>query len=273
MNYKLPETITDKDELFKYLKENKSFIYQQKKSTVKRGDAISADIPTVDAEQYATKDVAVTAPPTGKLMAKVVINTTNFMDSHDDVHIPGLWKKSLNEAKSHLHLQEHEMEFEKVISDTVTATAKTMTWKSLGFDFEGSTQALIFDSEIDPERNPYMYEQYKKGYVKNHSVGMQYVKMEMCINSKEKYYAEEKAAWDKYYPMIANSSKADECGYFFAVTEARIIEGSAVVRGSNIATPTISVTEAVDDTSKDEPDNTTHVDYVKLKSINFFTNN
>jgi hypothetical protein len=72
--------------------------------------------------------------------------------------------------------------------------------------------------------------------------------------------------------MIANQTKADECGYFFAVTEARVIEGSAVVRGSNIATPTISVTEAADSTSdKIEPTSVTHVDYDKLKTINFFT--
>lgn len=274
MNYKLPDNITDQDELFKYLKQNKSFIFQQKKAAVKRGDAVCADLPTVDNEEYATKEIGVSQPATGNLLAKVVINTTNFMDSHSDVHIPGLWKKSLNETKQHLHLQEHEMEFSKVISDNVTASAKTISWKALGFDFEGSTQALVFESTIDPERNAYMYDQYRKGYVKNHSVGMQYVKLEMCINSKDKYYEEEKAAWDKYYPMIANQSKADENGYFFAVTEARIIEGSAVVRGSNIATPTISITEAAESTpEKSEPVQPTHVDYDKLKSINFFTNN
>jgi len=68
----------------------------------------------------------------------------------------------------------------------------------------------------------------------------------MCINSDEKYYKEEKEFWDKYYPMMANKERADEKGYFFAVLEAELIEISAVVKGSNVVTPTVSVTESKD---------------------------
>lgn len=69
-------------------------------------------------------------------------------------------------------------------------------------------------------------------------------------------YPEEKKNWDKFYPMIAN--KEDVGKYFFAVTEAKIIEGSAVTRASNPATPTESVQEikeieAEAITSKNEP--------------------
>ena len=77
---------------------------------------------------------------------------------------------------------------------------------------------------------------------------MRYVKLELAINSESKWDAEEKAVWDKYYPEIVNKEQADERGYFWAVTEAKIVEGSAVVKGSNYATPTISV-EAVKDTT------------------------
>ena len=88
-----------------------------------------------------------------------------------------------------------------------------------------------------------MFEQYAKGYVKEHSVGMRYVNLEMAVNSEEKYYAEEKAIWDKYISEVANKEEAEQRGYFWAVTEAKIVEGSAVVKGSNYATPTISVKE------------------------------
>jgi len=78
------------------------------------------------------------------------------------------------------------------------------------------------------------------------------------VNSEEKYWAEEKANWDKYYPMVMNKEMADEYGCFWAVTEAKFIEGSAVVLGSNSATPTISVqqekTEPSEDTQKDNED-------------------
>ena len=43
-----------------------------------------------------------------------------------------------------------------------------------------------------------MYNQYLNGWVKNHSVGMRYVKMELAINSEAEYDADEKAIWDKY---------------------------------------------------------------------------
>jgi hypothetical protein len=136
------------------------------------------------------------------------------------------------------------MKFDKVISRQVNATAKTMTWKSLGFDFEGSTQALVFESTVSKDDNSFMFDQYAKGNVDNHSVGMRYVKMELAVNSGDKYFSEEKATWDKYIDEIANKHEAEAQGYFWAVTEAKVIEGSAVLRGSNQATPTISITGA-----------------------------
>ncbi len=84
-----------------------------------------------------------------------------------------------------------------------------------------------------------MFEQYSKGYVTQHSVGMRYVKIVMCVNSDKEYYGAEKEAWDKYYPLIANKDVADKYGYFWAVKEAKIIEGSAVLCGSNPVTPTL----------------------------------
>ena len=246
MNYSLPQ-FGNKQELFSYLKQNKQLLISRKKSTIKYGDGIVGEVRNVTKEDFENKSIAVTNDQLldGTLVAKVVINTTNFMDSHDDVHFPNIWKKSLSETKYLLHLESHEMEFDAIIADgqDINAYTKNVSWTSLGFDYVGNTQALIFESTVSQKRNPFMYEQYLNGYVKNHSVGMRYVKIEMAINSQEKYYAEEKAIWDKYYPQIANKELADEKGYFFAVTEAKVIEGSAVVRGSNVATPTISITE------------------------------
>ena len=65
---------------------------------------------------------------------------------------------------------------------------------------------------------------------------MQYVKLALAINDED--YETELAVWDKYYDKIANKNVADNTGYFWAVTEAKAIEGSAVPIGSNQATPT-----------------------------------
>ena len=34
-----------------------------------------------------------------EIRVNVIINTTNIIDSHNDLHLPGLWKKSLQENK------------------------------------------------------------------------------------------------------------------------------------------------------------------------------
>jgi hypothetical protein len=73
--------------------------------------------------------------------------------------------------------------------------------------------------------------------------------------------------------MIANKSAADEKGYFWAVTEAKLIEISAVVIGSNRITPTQSVTEnteAAKGTSLSiEPSNDTQKTKINYSQIKF----
>jgi hypothetical protein len=80
---------------------------------------------------------------------------------------------------------------------------------------------------------------------------MRYVKIDLAINSEEKYYADEKKVWDKYIDEVANRDEAEKQGYFWAVTEAKAIEGSAVVIGSNQITPTLEVEEKNIEPSKD----------------------
>lgn len=246
----IPQFATKEQRLDWLRKQDKSLLYQAKKLVTKQADSVVCVVggtgykPDVEV----VKELgAPAAMPTGAMQVKAVINTTNILDSHMDVHIPGLWKKSLSEvspAKPIYHLQEHQMKFEKVISDEVKAFTKRLSWKSLGYDYPGNTEALVFDSTIQQARNPFMFDQYSAGYVKNHSVGMRYVKLLMCVNSEEKYWVEEKDNWDKYYPQIVNQDDADELGMFWAVLEAKIVEGSAVLVGSNPATPTLETTGA-----------------------------
>jgi hypothetical protein len=232
-----------KEELFKFLKDNKQQLITQKKFEMKRADAVSFFVHSSNEKEETVKASENTEYLLSKdrIKVKVIINTTKLFDSHGDVHIDGLWKKSLKEQKNLYLLQEHQMKFTNIISDDVKASAQKMTWKELGFDMEGSTEALVFDSEIEKQRNTFMFDQYARGYVKNHSVGMRYVQMHLCVNSDDKYYREEKENWDKYISEVSNKSEAEEKCFFWAVTEAKIIEGSAVPMGSNWATPTQEV--------------------------------
>ncbi len=239
---------------------NKDVLIAQKKATIKFADPIrqtvsdsSQKLTTVKAELN-DDDMEI-----GVLKAELVINTTNIIDSHMDCHINGLWNKSIKEQKTIFLLQEHDMCFSKIISDSVNdnlkASAKDFKWSDLGFNFKGTTQALVFNTDIKEKRNEFMYKQYKNGYVLEHSVGMKYQKLYLCVDSDSSDYTAEKEAWDKYYPMVVNKEVADMKGYFWAVTEAQFVEGSAVVKGSNYVTPVLSITENKQDIA--EPSNDT----------------
>jgi len=232
-------------DLFKALKENKKELVSLKKSIEKRADAFNYVGASI-VDKNTNKEENSNSNDVNELQVKVVINTTNFIDSHNDLHINGIWNKSVSDNKTFLHLQEHEREFDKVISDSAIGTVESMTWKSLGFPYNGKTEALVFNSTIQKKRNEFMFNQYSNGWVKNHSVGMRYVRMELAVNSESEFDKEEKELFDKYYPIIANKEVADERGYFWVVSEAKIIEGSAVVMGSNSATPTLSVENKTD---------------------------
>jgi hypothetical protein len=122
----------------------------------------------------------------------------------------------------------------------MTASAEMYDWSFLGFSYSGKTQALVFKGQIRKEDNPYMFDQYARGKVKQHSVGMQYVEYALAVNSEDKYWRDEKENWDKYKDSVVNLKDDD---HFWIITKARVIEGSAVLRGSNQATPTLSIKE------------------------------
>ena len=246
-----------KKELFKFMVENKDKLIAQKKAVKKEVDCGVIVKPTLvfDPKLTANKAEGDTVDPINmnSLKVVVVINTTNFLDSHMDVHLPGIWNKSLQDNKMIMHVQEHDMAFDKIIADgdELKAYAKRFKWPELGYSYKGETEALIFESEILRKRNEYMLNQYANGWVRNHSVGMYYVKLDMAINDEDE--PNEFEAWNKYYPQIVNPEVADQRGYFWYVLEAKCIEGSAVPLGSNTATPTLdNGTDKNDKQNKDD---------------------
>ena len=98
-----------KEELIKFVVDNQKSIIAQKKAALKKADAILFDY-SVN-KDYSVKGIGIKEQPKeNEIIVKVVINTTNILDSHDDVHIPKLWNKSLKEDKNLLHLQEHQLQ-------------------------------------------------------------------------------------------------------------------------------------------------------------------
>ena len=75
-----------KEELFKELIANKKELVAIKKSVTKNADAVSYGY-VENISKNATSKAIASADLPNTLDVKVVINTTNFLDSHGDVHL------------------------------------------------------------------------------------------------------------------------------------------------------------------------------------------
>jgi len=250
-------TFKTQKELFTWLKENEEDMISFKKASFKKADAFSAPATTMidGGSTFKSLNKADVSGDVTQVKARLVINTTYIRDSHKDVHINGLWKKNLAEnSKRVKHLQEHEMKFDKIIADKddLKVFTKVYSWRDLGYDVDGKTEALVFDSVIKESRNPSMFREYKNENVDQHSVGMYYVNMKLAFDSKDEDDVKYKEEFDKHIELIANKDEVRKDGYFWAVYEAKVIEGSAVPLGSNHITPTIQTSkEPISNEQKD----------------------
>ena len=192
------------------------------------------------------------------LKRTIVGNTYMWMDSHDDVHSKGVFTKSIKERqKSIFHLHDHKFEITAKVGEPTKIYEKELLWSDFGVEKAGSTIALLMDTEIFKDYNSKIFNEYKANRVTQHSVGMQYVKIDLAVNDDE--YEEEYKVWQDNIENIGNKELAEDKGYFWLVREAKLIEISAVLLGSNSLTPTLENKEAVSDTSKTEPSKDTQL--------------
>ena len=203
----------------------------------------------------------------GILKRTIVANTYNYMDSHDDVHLAGIFSKSIQERGNRIpHLHDHKFELGAKVGRALSFTEAHMKWRALGHAKNGDTIALLMESQIEQKLNAGIYEEYKADAIDQHSVGMLYIKVDVAINDEN--YKQEYATWEEVYPLLGNKDRADAKGYFFAVREAKLIEVSAVLLGSNELTPTLNNKIQPDlSTGKDKEPIKTTLNVSKLISI------
>ena len=188
------------------------------------------------------------------------------MDSHDDVHLDNVFSKSISERKTKIfHLHDHEYKTTSKVGEPLNVYEKQLAWSDLGINKSGVTMALMMDSEIMKEYNSLMFKQYLANKQSQHSVGMQYVNIQLAVNDKD--YKDEYAAYKSYIDRIGNADKAAEQGYFWAVKEAKLLEISAVLEGSNELTPTVANIPPSSDTEKRAAEST------HQKTINYLIQN
>ncbi len=236
MKIETPKFSTKK-ELFDYLILNKPDIVELKKSSIKFSDCFGVNA----FESKVNKSINTShtdSVESGIIKRTLVGNTYNWMDSHDDVHLDGVFGKSISERGTKiLHLHDHEYKLTSKVGKPEKIYEKEIAWTDLGVNKVGNTQALFMDSEIKSSLNKAMFDAYLNNEIDQHSVGMNYDKIELAINDPE--YKAEYATWKAYIDRIGNKEKATEKGFFWAVKEAKLREISAVLEGSNELTPTI----------------------------------
>lgn len=249
-------TFATKKELFKYLVENKDEIVNLKRAAKKFADVV--DLTAFDVEQTATKGKYAyeNNKEAGTLKRTIVANTYNWLDSHGDVHLSGIFSKSISERSTKIpHLHDHIFELDARVGKPLSFSEKQISWRELGVGKTGMTEALFMESEIRKSYNDKVYNDYLNDEIDQHSVAMSYVQMSLAVNDSEEYPNEYKV-WTDVIKLIGNRKEAEAQGYFWAVSEAKLFEVSAVLLGSNELTPTMGKSQPLKVTEVNEPDNT-----------------
>lgn len=241
----IPEGLKGK-ELYKFLIENKSAIIAEKKSAIKKCDPVAA--PPSYYQQKADKAektvIGEIPEDATSIRVKVVGNACWWCDSQKDVLIPDNWKKSIQESQGKMpHLHDHIFEIEAEVGDVNSVYSQEVAIVDLGYNKSGTTQVIIWDTDIIKEYNPKIFKRYKQGKINQHSISLRYVRIELAINDED--YEKEMDFWNKYAPYVINQD-AIEDGYFWVVQEIKVIENSCVLRGANELTPTLSVSAKFD---------------------------
>ena len=232
----------NKAELFKSLKENEQRIIELKKAQIHKG-AEKGQISFLDVDatkiNQTNKGIGFEAK---KGYIYPIISTTNYFDTHKDVHFKGSMTKTAIEQQGKVYYAlDHKLEYDNILAwqKDVRMFIADIPWGLVNKNYEGTTEALIFEIEKSKIRKQSIIDDIEnKNAEFQNSIRMIYYKISMGINSTEDEYKENKQYFDSKIDLIANKEDVIEDGYFFGVEELGISkEGSLVVAGgSNDAT-------------------------------------
>lgn len=252
MKVLIDETLKGK-ELFDFLIANKSNLIAQKKASIKTTDAISyhPSLFHVKGSEVIKTDIGTISPDASNVRVKLVANAAMWMDSQNDVLLRDNWKKTIKDGNGRLHLKDHSYKLESEVGDVVNVYSQDVSLSELGLNKSGTTQCLIYESDVQKSYDEKTFNKYKTGRINQHSIGLNYVKLEMAINDAD--YKEEFANWNTYIDQIINKEDAEASGYFWIVPEIKLVEVSAVLAGANILTPTLQVGKQSDNSTDEQP--------------------
>ncbi|WP_421809056.1 hypothetical protein [Flagellimonas sp.] len=276
MRVSVPQ-IKDRKELFAHLKANKKELIAQKCSAQITSDNFDYGCLELRAKDLAFLGKSVTKAKVvkedldeGEIQVDAIANMAGWCDSYMDVLIPDCWNKTISEKGASnkqliYHLKNHHYTTDAIVGGNVNMSSKWIDLSMFNIDSDLSQgQALIGSSTVKRKYDSKCFHLYSDDEVKQHSIGLRYIKIYLCMNSEEDEYQFEKENWDKYYKYVINKDKVDGRGYFWAVTEIKLLEYSAVLYGANELTTVQSTGKngPSEDTQKEPSADT--LDYVSL---------
>lgn len=245
MRIAIPPSLTGK-ELFNYLATNKAKLIQQKRLAPVKGSATFTTPGIIQLSNEETtavlKSIKATEPNKTEitnndiLKAKIIGNTAWWCDDHLDVLVDTAYDRTVKERGLNIvHIHDHKWESTSHVGDTQAVYVQQIKLADIGIQRPGVTTVFAHESIVRKDYNEKAFLFYKAGKMKEHSIGLQYVALDLAINDAG--YTKEFELWNKYYNRIINKEKVDESGYFWIVYEVKIFETSCVLFGASEVTP------------------------------------
>lgn len=259
-NYFPDKTFASKEELFKELRESSEIIIEEKKSLIQKScdKGISVTCKSLDLLKFTDQLKGIKIDDNFYYIA---VNSTRVLDSHDDLHIDGIWKKSIKDQQGKNYLVvDHELSIKSVVvrKEHIEMFTAKVPFALVGKPYEGDTEVLVYKVPKAQVKDQTVKEWLDSGDAIEGSVRMQYVTILFAMDSNAPEDETEKKNYDEYLPLIANKDEYDYIYYFFVIKEAKNVkESSLVVFASNSSTGQITnnKTEPLEDTQeiKEEP--------------------
>lgn len=248
------KTFATKEELFKELRNSSEIIMEEKKSLIQKScdKGISVTCKSLDLLKFTDQIKGIKIDDNYYYIA---VNSTRILDSHDDLHVDGIWKKSIKDQQGKNYLVvDHELSIKSVVvrKEHIEMFTAKVPFSLIGKPYEGDTEVLVYKVPKSQVKDETVKDWLDSGDAIEGSVRMQYVTILFAMDSNAPEDQTEKKNYDEYLPLIANKDEFEYIYYYFIIKEAKNVkESSLVVFGSNSATGMISNKQ---EPSKDTPE-------------------
>lgn len=243
----------DKSAAFAYLRANEKQIIAQKKSLPIKSDIFEWGCLPVNKKDRVKSDGTLLGPD--EILVDAIANLSGWCDSYMDVMIKDNWNKTISDKAIVYHLKNHDYCTDCIVGKNPELYTKMFPMEYFGLKSDVTkAQALMMKSIVPKEYDKKTYLLYKDEQIKQHSIGLRYIQIVLCLDSDIEEDVTYKKNWDKYYPIVINKDVVDAYHYFFAVIESQILENSCVLFGANKNTGVFSTSESkADDESPKQP--------------------